>query len=102
VRKLSRGFGLLPNKQICPAGYMGGQIYGKEYSFPMLAPKLIFFFDSLIRSFPFRRWCCIPDKRRGIRNVEGKGREGVFSISLFICIGFSDVGLADVGKSNIG
>jgi len=30
------------------------------------------------------------------------GKEWVLDLSLFNCVGFSDVGLADVGKSNTG
>ena len=49
----------------------------------MLAPKLIFSLELLIRLLPFRLWYCFPVKGRVVKRREGIGK-GV----LYICISF--------------
>ena len=80
---------------------MGGQIYGKEYSFPMITPKLIFSLIALSVHFHSGGGAAFPTKGEGLGMWKGRGILYIclsvflfylFSKSVFICIGFSNIG----------
>ena len=55
---------------------MGGQIYGKEYSFPMITPKLIFSLIALSVHFHSGGGAAFPTKGEGLGMWKGKEGKG--------------------------